>query len=375
MNQFIPEYIDALCQEVNKVLSTSHEKYSAQSIYFGGGTPSLVPTEALQSVIHTLQQNMDFNPNIEISIEVNPGTVKQAYLRNLRQVGFNRISIGMQSASQDDLNVLDRKHQLEDVDNTVNWSRDSGFENLNLDLIFGIPGQTLESWKKSLQKAISLKADHYSLYSLSIEDGTPLHQWIKEGKLTELDDETVGSMYEEAMDMMQSAGFQQYEISNWARSEDTQCRHNLQYWHYKPWFGFGAGAHGFVQNIRTENTPGIQDYINRVHSDRRNDFPSGPALIHLTKLSTWELIQENLMMSLRLTREGIGLEEFQKRYQVNLQDLFEKQISLLLRTGLLEFTEKGKRFRLTHKGRLLGNQVFSRFIGQKLPLGFEHLDR
>jgi oxygen-independent coproporphyrinogen-3 oxidase len=248
-------------------------------------------------------------------------------------LGFYLISFVMKSASPDDLRVLDRQHKFDSIVDCVRWSKHAGFLHINLDLIFSIPGQSRESWRNSLRLALGFGIDHFSVYSLIVEEGTRLKRWIDKGLISEPDDDLGAAMYEDTMDILEQAGYQQYEISNWSREERAQCRHNLQYWRYLPYLGFGAGAHGFFGNIRTENVGSVSQYIQCLKDKRQSDFPASPAACSVITLSQWDKIQENIMMSLRLTAEGVNLNEFRKRYGIALQTIFEEQVRRLSAWG------------------------------------------
>lgn len=374
LNSYIPEYVETICQEAAGVIANSTETIAVHTIYFGGGTPSLLSIEQYERIFKTLSKNVHLENDAEISLEANPETVTRKYLSDLNALGFNRISFGMQSASPDDLRVLDRQHKFDSIVDSIKWSKQAGFLHINLDLIFGIPGQSRESWKNSLGLALGFGIDHFSIYSLIVEEGTRLKRWIDKGLLSNPDDDLGALMYEDTMDILEKAGYLQYEISNWSRGEGSQCRHNLQYWRYLPYLGFGAGAHGFLGNIRTENVDTVPQYIQSLKDNRHGDFPSSPAACSTITLSQWDKIQENIMMSLRLTAEGINLGDFHERYGIPLQTLFDEQVRRLVAWGLLEYAGNGKHLRLSRRGRLLGNQVFAEFIGNDVPEGYEYLN-
>lgn len=367
MNHYIPDYVKALCGEVEIVLNQAPEKLLAHTIFFGGGTPSLLQPEDFGRIFASVRRSVDVSGNAEITLEANPETVTRESITALYEVGFNRISFGMQSASGRDLHVLDRQHDNLSVLNAVQWSKQAGFKHINLDLIFGIPGQSLESWRQTLELASRLDIDHFSIYSLILEEGTRLKRWVDRGLLDNPDEDLAADMYEFTMDYLNQMGYQQYEISNWARSEEDQCRHNLQYWRYLPYLGFGAGAHGFWQDTRTENAGQILDYIRLAQNALQANFPAGPAVRQVNRLSLWDLLQENMMVSLRLTQEGVSNLELKERYQVNILEVLRIQIDKLLRQGLLESVEHENRLRLTRKGRLFGNRVFAEFVGNPNP--------
>jgi len=374
MQTYIPDYVNALCTEVDTVLSSSPDPINAHTIFFGGGTPSLLASADLEKILLVVKRHAVIPGEAEITLEANPETVSAQSILELREIGFNRISFGMQSASARDLQILDRQHTNDAMLKAVAWSRQAGFSNINLDLIFGIPRQSLASWQNTLMLALDLGVEHFSVYSLILEDGTRLKKWVDRGLVEEPDEDLAADMYELTIKVMEEKGYRQYEISNWAISPEKFCRHNLQYWRYLPYLGFGAGAHGFMDGTRTENAGLIPAYIARLNTRITSDFPVGPACERVTRLTGWEQVQEHLMVSLRMTEEGVSIQDFQDRYEVDIIVLFDVQIKRLVKQGLLEFHEHGKRLRLSRKGRLFGNRVFAEFIGNPLPLGYERLN-
>ncbi len=310
---------------------------------------------------------------LEFTIEANPGRLSYDYSRSLHDLGINRLSLGMQSANPGDLLLLERQHEFHQTANAVSMIRKAGFNNLNLDLIFGIPHQTLESWKLSLDQGISLNPDHLSLYALTIEPGTPMETWVVKGLLPKPDEDVSAEMYELAMELLEVHHFEQYEISNWARRDEVNgllvCKHNIQYWRNHPYLGLGAGSHGYAGGKRTVNVLTPSEYIQKMMTwtDRKKretlTFPVTPATESVRAIDQKEEIKETMMMGLRLTEEGISRKRFQSRFDLDLQEVYGKEIDELIDVGLLEWgnTNNGN-IRLTRKGRLLGNQVFRRFI-------------
>ena len=372
MKSLLPEYVKALCQEVKMTAESAEERIPVGTIFFGGGTPSLMTVEQVGQVLDTVRASFDLQVGVEITLEANPGTVNYNYLRDLRLTGVNRLSLGMQSAHPDDLRMLDRQHRHEDLIRAVAWSKEARFMHINLDLIFGIPGQTLDRWQNTLDLALMENVDHFSLYSLSVEEGTPLQRCVNRGLLHLPEDETSAAMYEIAMDRLAAAGYQQYEISNWARQDEMEnrCRHNLQYWRFLPYLGFGAGAHGFFNGVRTENCGEIGEYLERMRLASEMVFPAGPAAIQRDVLSIWDQMQEYLMVGFRLTEEGISTRDFKTRFGHAVDEFFQKQITRLQRQGLIErHPHDADRLRLTRRGRMFGNQVFSDFVGNRIPAG------
>jgi oxygen-independent coproporphyrinogen-3 oxidase len=366
--KWIPAYVEAICNEIRQVSASSDHPIPVHTIFFGGGTPSLLLVEQMEQILSALRENFSFQSGMEITLEANPGTVSQEYLSGLRKVGFNRISFGMQSAHPDDLRLLERQHDFFDVVQAVRWSRSAGFDNLSLDLIFGLPEQTLSRWKDTLDRAVDMGTEHLSLYALTIEHGTPLQRQWSHGMVPLVDDDLAADMYEYAMDRLPQRGFEQYEISNWARrSADghlQSCRHNLQYWHNQPYLGFGAGAHGFAVGTRTMNVGGIRPFIERCNEGKFLHFPAGPAARRTIAVDSHTEMQETMMVGLRLTDEGVSARVFSERFGQPLEDVFGTEIKRLLRIGLLEWVGgENPRLRLTPRGRMVGNQVFMEFVG------------
>jgi oxygen-independent coproporphyrinogen III oxidase len=358
----IPGYVEALCREIEVVSRSAPERLSAHTIFFGGGTPSLLSAVQFGSILETIRASFQLTPGAEISLEANPGTVTPDSLRDLRSLGFNRISLGVQSAHPDELRQLERIHDYFDVIDAVTWARRAGFDNLNLDLIFGLPEQSLDRWQASVKLVLGLHPEHLSLYALTVEHGTPFGRWAQHGLLSVPDPDAAADMYEWAGEALAEAGFEQYEISNWAKP-GRQCRHNLQYWRGQPYLGFGAGAHGCAAGMRCSNVLRIKTYLDRLQPDHllsHYPFPLSPATVDQTQISTRVEMQETMLTGLRLTREGVSAENFADRFGVQLRDVFGREIDEL--TGLLLLEWVGPVLRLTEHGRLLGNQVFMRFV-------------
>ncbi len=413
---FIPAYVEALNREVELVARSAPERLPVHTIFFGGGTPSLLTPQQFQEILQTVRANFtlsssssssssgtsgtsgisDTSGPLETSLEANPGTVSLDSLIGLRLAGFNRISFGVQSFHPDELRQLERIHDPFDVLEAVRWARKAGFGNLNLDLIYGLPEQTLVRWQESLRRAVDLAPEHLSLYALSIETGTPFGRWAAHGLLPLPDPDLAADMYEAASDFLEGQGYEQYEISNWAKP-GFQCCHNLQYWRNLPYLGFGAGAHGCANGLRISNVLRIKTYIDRLppasqdtptlsptnyllspHLLSNLSFPLSPATVTQSSLTPRIEMQETLMLGLRLTQEGVSEQSFHARFGQDLMDVFGKEINELIALGLLEHSHlndpsligrgvgvrerAGVCVRLTRRGRLLGNQVFIRFV-------------
>jgi oxygen-independent coproporphyrinogen-3 oxidase len=358
----IPAYMEALGAEARILATGLDETIPVHTIFFGGGTPSLLPPELLQTFLECLSPSYTLSPDLEFTLEANPGTLSQDNLISLLALGVNRLSLGMQSAHPDELALLGRRHDFQDVTQAVCMVRQTGFQNLNLDLIYDLPGQTLERWRESLTRALALEPDHFSLYSLTIEEGTPLHDLDNRGLLDSQDPDRAADMYEAAAGILEEAGYRQYEISNWAKP-GRECRHNLQYWRNLPYLGLGAGAHGYVPGFRTANVRGLGEYIRRMKEEtgtQASVFPRTPATQDLVSIDPQTEMGETMMMGLRLTLEGVSDGQFQTRFGCSLRSRFGQEIATLEEQGLLEWNND--RLRLTPRGRLLGNQVFQYFI-------------
>jgi oxygen-independent coproporphyrinogen-3 oxidase len=320
---------------------------------------------------------------VETTFEANPGTVSLADLRDLRSLGINRISFGVQSANPSELRMLERAHSYFDVINAVTWARQAEFDNLNLDLIYGLPLQTLDDWSATVKLILGLAPEHLSLYALTLEHGTPFGHWSARGLITFPDPDLAADMYEWASETLEAAGYQQYEISNWAvddRRQSTKdrlsstvhgrflppsyaCMHNLQYWRGLSYLAVGAGAHGYVNGYRYSNVLRIKSYIDRLNTDNRSlgtKFPLTPATVNHHRQTTQDDMGEFMMTGLRLTREGVTTQTFRERFDRELDVVFGKEIEDLIRLGLL--VKQTGRLRLTRRGRLIGNQVFMRFV-------------
>ena len=353
-------YVEALRKEVQAVGDSSTGRMRVHTIFFGGGTPSLLTTSQYEPIFQTIRERFDITPDAEISLEANPGTLSLETLRGYRALGFNRLSLGVQSAHPVELRQLERIHGYLDVVDGVRWARRAGFDNLNLDLIFGLPEQRLERWQKTLQLILGLQPEHLSLYALTVEHGTPFGRWAQRGLLPMPDPDAAADMYEWAQERLANAGYEHYEISNWALP-GRQCRHNLQYWRNLPYLGFGAGAHGCAGGVRYSNVLRIKTYIERCFSAAKRPFPLSPAVVAVHHLTLLDEIQETMITGLRLTQEGIPASVFRERFGRDLLEVFGREISESLRSGLLEW--EGEVLRLTPRGRLLGNQVFMQFVG------------
>lgn len=345
------EYRLALFSEM-ELLSKKYNHPSLQTIYLGGGTPTCLRGEVLAGIVDAVASHFGVSmQEAEVTCEVNPATVDEDDLRAMRSGGINRLSIGVQAFDDRLLRDLGRIHDVKAVLETYALARNAGFDNINLDLIFALPGQSADDWQRSLDMALALEPEHLSLYNLKIEEGTPFHRDYVEGRLIPVEEELDLWMYEEAIRRLTSAGLNQYEISNFARP-GRMSRHNLRYWHYEPYLALGPGAHGFDGRLRYENISDLREYRKTIV---QGHLPWSESL----QLTEQDRMEEFMIMGLRLM-EGIALHEFTRRFGVELQDVYAAPIEKLIRMGLLELTEG--RLRLTEAGVPLGNQAFLEFL-------------
>ncbi len=362
LEALIEPFVHALIREI-QIVARSKPDQAVGTIFFGGGTPSLLTPQQFAEILAALRDSFQVASDAEITLEANPNDLDVAYLSALRRVGLNRISIGMQTANQNELELFKRRHDNDAVVRAVSAARAGGFDNLNLDLIYGFPHQTLESWEISLQQMLALQPDHISLYALGLEEGTPLKAWVERGRLPEPDEDLAADMYERASELLRERGFEQYEISNWARP-GHECRHNLQYWHNDDYVGVGPGAHGYADGVRYSTVLSPQRYIKLLNEasalDEVYDYPRTPVTAEAVVVDRVGQISETLIMGMRLTQEGILRAVFNERFGEDFLDLYRDVIRKYEGYGLLSVDDD--RIRLTEAGRLLSNVVFREFV-------------
>lgn len=332
---------------------------AVDTIYFGGGTPSIIEAEQIAAITAACRDFFAVADNAEITIEVNPATLSQEKLDGWLRAGVNRVSVGVQSFLDRELVSLSRTHDAERARRTVAVLREAGFQNLSLDLIAGLPAQTRAGWQHNLSEALQLRPEHLSLYLLEVKEGTQLFGQIKRGQVAAPDDDLAAEMYEMICEATAGAGYEQYEISNFAlasKEKSFWSQHNLKYWTDAPFYGVGCGAHSYDGRERQVNTLQTETYIEQVAS-------SGQAVRERRKLSDEERAQEAIFMRLRLS-EGVSVEEFRDDYHIDILGRYGRELEQLAEAGLvaLDSSISGKRLRLTAKGRLLSNEVFLTFV-------------
>lgn len=322
------------------------------TIYVGGGTPSCLNEFELTQLLESIQRRLPYNDKTEYTFECNPGELSYEKCCLLRQYGVNRISMGVQTFNDKLLRAIGRNHRQHHIYQCVEWLRKAGFDNLSIDLIFRLPGQTLADFEDSLEKALSLELPHYSLYSLIIENQTVFQQLMREGKLPLPSEDVDADMFQLAIDTLQEANIFQYEISNFAM-KGYESRHNLKYWQHQAYYGFGAGAHGFVANTRYYNHGPVHHYLKQTRQQKR-------PVIEETLLTKDELMEEYLFLALRMNR-GFRLSEFDAHFGVSAMQLFGEFFVQQQRKELLLI--EGDVVRLTTRGLFLADTVFRELIG------------
>lgn len=352
-------YVETMIKEIQGYRK-KYQEYCVTTIFVGGGTPSVLSGEQIKEVFNALRASFVIDTQAEITIEVNPGTVTEEKVEAWMQAGVNRISIGLQSVNDEELQMLGRMHTYKDFLNTYHLLRDKGFNNLNIDLISAIPGQTLESWKKTLSTVAELEPEHISAYSLIVEEGTPFYTIYGEGgadgNLESMvqplpDEETERFIYEETETILQKYGYDRYEISNYAKP-GYACRHNEGYWRRVNYLGVGLGASSLIENQRFRNFSTYDVYMDAIQNQK---------LFHeeVESLSVTDEMEEFMFLGLRMM-SGISREVFQKKFGKKIETVYEKQIQQLKKDGLIEFVEN--RIRLTKRGIDISNYVFEQFL-------------
>jgi oxygen-independent coproporphyrinogen-3 oxidase len=354
----IADYVAAMCGELKRLGRTTQQPI--HTIYFGGGTPSLLSGQQATTILETCRRAFTVIPQAEVTLEANPGSASPDFLEQIRAVGVNRLSVGMQSAQANELRMFARQHGVQAVANTVEAARRAGFDNVSLDLIFGAPNQTLDTWRESVEAALALRPDHLSMYALILEQGTALTRSIETGTLPVPDDDLAADMYDLAHGLAEEAGLVQYEISNWAKPGE-ECVHNLQYWRNEPYLGVGAGAHGYAGGVRYEVVRPIQRYIDLARlQDTALPFPMTPSVEHSEPVDSSAAMAEHMMTGLRLIHEGVSRCGFAERFGLSIDQVYGEALDRLTSAGLLYSV--GDSIRLTDQARLLSNRVFLEFM-------------
>jgi len=346
--ELIPEYLEALKREISALKDC---KYYITTVYIGGGTPTVLSEEQFFSLFNELHKSANIARDAEITVEANPGTLSRTKLQALRALGVNRLSIGLQAYQNSLLKLLGRIHTAEDFQQNFLAARDAGFNNINVDLIFGLPNQKLQDFEETLEHVLSFSPEHISCYSLAVEEGTKFYEWQRNGKLVLPSDDEERKMYHEAIEILKDAGYQHYEISNFA-VQGMECRHNLVYWTYGEYLGLGAGAHSFLGGKRFYNHPAILEYAGAIKNSKT-------AVADVESLSEKEQHAEFCFMGLRLIK-GLSKDAFKKRFNRELREVYGNTIDKLKQQGLLQ--EDPEYIMLTAQGLDFANEVFMEFL-------------
>ncbi len=348
----IPAYLAAVTAEL-QLLAERWGRAPIQTVYLGGGTPSLLTPGQVAGLLDTVDQLFDLAVGAEITLEANPETVDVERLTGYRLAGVNRLSLGVQTLQRHGLKVLGRAHRPETPEQAFRAARAAGFRNVNLDLIYGWPGQTRDDWLADLRTVLAWEPEHLSLYALTIEPGTPYERGVQRGVLRPLDDDAVAELAETAMELLTEHGFEHYEVSNWARGRTYRSQHNQIYWRNGWYIGVGAGAHGYLGGVRTVNEKLPARYIERALS---GTLPVSESEV----IDARTEIIETMILGIRLVADGISASAFQERHGRGLEQPYGPVLAELRELGLV--TWDGERLRLTRRGILVANEVAARFL-------------
>ena len=361
-------YVEALVREVH-LWGGLLEHPRTNTIFFGGGTPSYMAQSQIEAILEAVRASFQVGDNAEITLESNPGDVTSAFLESMLSLGMNRLSIGVQALDDGLLLMLGRRHTSAQAREAFLLARAAGCSNINVDLMYGLPNQTLDQWERTLVSALDLVPDHLSLYCLTLEEGTPLKRWVDEGSLPTPDPDLCADMYNHARTAVKSAGYDHYEISNWA-TPGRQCLHNMAYWENGPYLGVGPGAHSSLDGRRFWDVASPRLYIERSGQWEPGIFPCNEGV-------DWEMLEkrgplggsevidsrtemaETMVLGLRLL-EGLDGESFRRRFGRAPGEVYPDQVGELVRDGLLE-NDRGV-LRLTEQSLFLSNQVFMSFL-------------
>ena len=349
----VPQTVEAICRDIAQSAGNlqSERGHRVDTIFFGGGTPTFLSGEQLAAILRTIRDCLDVSPDAEISSEANPGSSDSSTFAAMRAAGFNRLSIGVQAFDDALLARMDRLHSAADAERAIAAARVAGFSNVSLDLMFGLPGQTLELWSASLDRALACGTEHLSLYALSLEPGTRFERLHRGGKLELPDEESELAMYEAAITRLTAAGYEHYEVSNFARP-GYRSRHNQVYWRNQAYLGVGPGAVSYLNGRRWKRERLPRRYAAKVTA-------GADLSVESEELSPRETLGETMMLGLRLL-DGLSLSAMRARFGMDPAEVYFDQIRELSRRGLL--TSQGDTLRLTHSGLLLANTVLSEFL-------------
>jgi len=348
-------FIEALIKEMQII---SRHPLFFDSLYLGGGTPSVLKPANIGKIIENAYRLFNILTASEVTIEVNPGTITPEKLKGYRDIGINRLNIGVQSFQDANLDFLGRIHSSNDAKKTIKWARKAGFDNIGIDLIYGIPGQTKKAWISDLQKAVEFEPEHLSCYMLTYEKGTPLDRDRQQGKFKPVADFLTGKLFETTMEYLTNCGYVQYEISNFAKDVHRKSRHNLKYWSVTPYLGFGPSAHSFIEFQRYRNCRNVKKYINHIKEGR---LPVEEKEI----LNREQRMMEMIYLGLRKT-DGININAIDEQLGINFCQIFAEKIKQLEKDGYILHIQPKNRCALSRKGMLFLDSIASMFISEHI---------
>lgn len=344
------EYLNAIEKEM-KLYSDEFKNKQFDSVFFGGGTPSILNIEELKRLVGSVFKNFNIKETAEVSMECNPGTINKEKLIHMKELGINRLSIGLQAIQNHHLKYIGRIHSYEEFEKNYLEAKEVGFDNINIDLMYALPNHKKEEWKESLDKIISLNPSHISAYSLILEEGTKLYEMYDNEEFSLLDEDTDIEMYNYTINKLKENGYNQYEISNYSK-EYKECKHNIIYWKCDNYLGLGPGASGYIGDIRYNNISDLNEYNHKISQNIK-------PIEEETILSEKDKIEEFIFMGLRMN-EGISLKVFKERFSISIEDIYKEPIEKLIDSKLLELDKDN--LKLTQKGREISNTVFIEFI-------------
>jgi putative oxygen-independent coproporphyrinogen III oxidase len=348
-SELAAEYVFALAREIR---SSAYTGANVDTIYFGGGTPSLLSPAQLDHLLSTLHDTFKIDAASEITLEINPGSADPEKLRAFRSLGINRASFGAQTFADAELAKLGRSHCAADTLKTFADLRRAGFANVSFDLIAGLPGQTLEGWRRNISQALEVGPEHLSFYLLEVHSGTPLAEHIRRGIQPEPDDDLAGVMYQWMLEQASEAGYEHYEISNLCRP-GFHSRHNVKYWIAEPYYGFGCSAHSYDGQLRRwSNQRDVLKYVQTIESHQS-------PIVEEQQLTPADVRAEALFLGMRLM-QGVDMHRYRESFGVDLRDEHGEELDRFCKAGLVEFD--GDLIRLTRNGALLSNEVFAAFV-------------
>ncbi len=344
-------YVKALVKEI-LTWREIERPAEVDTIYFGGGTPSLLSAGQLAAILDAIHARFEVMVKVEITMEMNPGTVTPGILREFCRLGINRASFGAQTFDDRELARLGRSHSVRDTRQTFGYLRDAGFDNVSFDLIAGLPGQSSEGWNRNLDEALPLRPEHLSFYLLEVHEGTPLADHIRRGMQPEPDDDLAAGMYQTILERACASGYEHYEISNLCLP-GFESRHNTKYWSGAPYYGFGCSAHSYDGGSRRwSNERDLKRYAELIEQE-------SPALVEVLELTRDEARAEAIFLGMRMMR-GISVRHYQELFGANLRETHERDLTRFREAGLIEFD--GDLIKLTRSGALLSNEVFTAFV-------------